>query len=136
MSDENVPVRVVHLRNVTSEVTQADIMEAARQFGNVEKIVMLKTKHQAMVQFTTVAEATAFIDYYAEHHLRVGQRTIYSSYSRHSEIAPVCAPAHTHRHTDGNRPHSQHLTGTRTRSRTRAFSAGDQHRSGRTGSSS
>lgn len=90
MSDGNVPVRVVHLRNVTSEVTQADIMEAARQFGNVEKIVMLKTKHQAMVQFSTIAEATAFIDYYAEHHLRVGQRTIYSSYSRHSEIAPVC----------------------------------------------
>lgn len=55
MSDENVPVRVLHLRNVTSEVTQADIMEAARQFGNVEKIVMLKTKHQAMVQFSTVA---------------------------------------------------------------------------------
>lgn len=130
MSDENVPVRVVHLRNVTSEVTQADIMEAARQFGNVEKIVMLKTKHQAMVQFSTVAEATAFIDYYAEHHLRVGQRTIYSSYSRHSEIAPVC----THTHT-----HSQAPTHRQNPSTTLFFwcvCVWDKHRSGRTGSSS
>ena len=90
MSDGNVPVRVVHLRNVTSEVTQTEIMNAARRFGTVEKIVMLKTKHQAMVQFSTVDEATHFIDYYRDSPLRIGQRSIYSSYSRHAEIAPVC----------------------------------------------
>ena len=84
------PVRVVHLRNVTSDITQAQVMEVAQQFGTVEKFVMLKTKNQAIMQFATVAEATAFIRYYTTHHLRLGQRCVYVSYSRHSEISPVC----------------------------------------------
>lgn len=87
---ENPPCRVIHFRNVANETTQEELVAAAAAFGPVEKVIMLKTKRQAMVQFRDIAGAVSFMAAYASAPLKISGRNVYTSFSRHTELAPVC----------------------------------------------
>jgi hypothetical protein len=60
------PSRVVHLRNITPEVTHEELVSAVAEFGRVDKVVMMKTKRQAMVQMQDVQAAMALVSHCAQ----------------------------------------------------------------------
>eukprot|EP00993_Chasmostoma_nieuportense_P005262 NODE_5892_length_597_cov_22.495745_g5727_i0.p1 GENE.NODE_5892_length_597_cov_22.495745_g5727_i0~~NODE_5892_length_597_cov_22.495745_g5727_i0.p1 ORF type:complete len:184 (-),score=81.52 NODE_5892_length_597_cov_22.495745_g5727_i0:46-540(-) len=80
------PSRVLHLRNVTGEVTQLDIQSMACPFGTVENIVLLREKHQALIQMESVAAASNLMQFYASGYCELAGRRVYIKYSRHSEL--------------------------------------------------
>lgn len=41
--------RVIHMRNVTPDVTQLGIQNLVQNFGNITQIVMLRQMNQALV---------------------------------------------------------------------------------------
>ena len=85
---ENPPVRVVHFRNLSDDTTQDDLLKVAKPYGRVEKTIILKQKHQAMLQFARLEDAQGFVEYYTSHPLHINRRPIYVGYSRHDELAP------------------------------------------------
>lgn len=88
MNTENPPVRVVHFRNLSDDATQEDLMKVCKLYGRIEKTIILKQKHQAMVQFARLEDAKKFVEYYSGHPLYINRRQIYVGYSRHDELAP------------------------------------------------
>ena len=88
MSMENPPVRVVHFRNLSDDTTQDDLLKCTKPYGRVEKTIILKQKHQAMLQFARLEDAQGFVEYYTTHPLHINRRPIYVGYSRHDELAP------------------------------------------------
>eukprot|EP00668_Euglena_longa_P025989 GGOE01032510.1.p1 GENE.GGOE01032510.1~~GGOE01032510.1.p1 ORF type:complete len:297 (+),score=70.20 GGOE01032510.1:25-891(+) len=90
MSDEE-PSRVLHLRNVTSEVSHADLQNLASPFGKVQNIVLLRDKNQALIQMDSVAGASAVLNFYTTGYTEVGGRRVYLKYSRHQELTGKAA---------------------------------------------
>nr|WMV69965.1 polypyrimidine tract-binding protein 1/2 [Euglena gracilis]BDX17181.1 polypyrimidine tract-binding protein F [Euglena gracilis] len=90
MSDEE-PSRVLHLRNVTSEVSHADLQNLASPFGKVQNIVLLRDKNQALIQMDSVAAASAVLNFYTTGYTEVGGRRVYLKYSRHQELTGKAA---------------------------------------------
>lgn len=80
------PSRVLHFRNVTSEVTQQDLQTLAAPFGRVENIVMLRNKNQALLQMETLQGAIDLVNTYPSGYTEVAGRRVYVKYSRHSEL--------------------------------------------------
>jgi len=58
------PSRVIHVRNVTQEVQQADLMTLASQFGRVAHCLILRAKNQALIQMHDLQSAIAFVQFY------------------------------------------------------------------------
>eukprot|EP00994_Dinema_validum_P002565 NODE_1570_length_908_cov_61.894063_g1223_i0.p1 GENE.NODE_1570_length_908_cov_61.894063_g1223_i0~~NODE_1570_length_908_cov_61.894063_g1223_i0.p1 ORF type:complete len:203 (+),score=39.55 NODE_1570_length_908_cov_61.894063_g1223_i0:72-680(+) len=86
MSMDEEPSRVLHLRNVTAEVTTQDLQGMASPFGRVENIVFLRDKNQALIQMDSVASATAVLQSFAAGYTEVSGRRVYLKYSRHQEL--------------------------------------------------
>jgi len=90
MSDEE-PSRVLHLRNVTAEVSHADLQNLAAPFGKVQNVVLLREKNQALIQMESAAAATAVLNFYTTGYTEVGGRRVYLKYSRHQELTGKAA---------------------------------------------
>ena len=85
------PSRVLHCRNVTEEITHADLQNVGAPFGKVDNVVLLKEKKQALLQMESVAAASAVLNFYTTGYTEVGGRRIYLKYSRHSELTGKAA---------------------------------------------
>ena len=86
-----LPCKVLHFRNVHTEISQVyyfaltvftkflgkeDINNVCSPFGTVDKVVMMKTKKQAMVQFHEVASAMAFVAHHSTSPIKIGYEFI------------------------------------------------------------
>lgn len=58
------PSRVLHFRNVTPEVSQADLQGLCSSFGKVENILLLRDKNQALVQMDSIASASQVMNFF------------------------------------------------------------------------
>ncbi|KAJ4460339.1 putative Polypyrimidine tract-binding protein 3 [Paratrimastix pyriformis] len=86
-----VPSRVLHLRNVTTDISQNDILTLAVPFGTVQHVVLLRAKNQCLLQFQDVASATAMLQYYSQGgrgapQVPIRGHNIYLQYSAHQEL--------------------------------------------------
>jgi polypyrimidine tract-binding protein 2 len=59
------PSEVLHIRNVGPEITEHDLLQLAQAFGVPQKIVMLRTKNQALLQMQDTAFAISMMQYYS-----------------------------------------------------------------------
>jgi hypothetical protein len=87
------PARVIHLRNVTPEVSQLSIQNLVQSFGRVKSIVMLRQKNQALVEMETIQSAQQMVDFFKDPgYAEIDGRRVYLRYSHHGELT---ASVHT-----------------------------------------
>lgn len=58
--------RVVHIRNVPIDATEADLMHVSIPFGRVTNILLLKGKSQALVEFELPVTAQQMVSYWTQ----------------------------------------------------------------------
>lgn len=63
--EQNVgkPSRVIHIRNIPNETTEAEIIQLGLPFGRVTNVLVLKGKNQVSIFYSTVYK-TCTIDKY------------------------------------------------------------------------
>eukprot|EP01105_Mastigella_eilhardi_P026663 TRINITY_DN77_c2_g1_i3.p1 TRINITY_DN77_c2_g1~~TRINITY_DN77_c2_g1_i3.p1 ORF type:complete len:423 (-),score=127.47 TRINITY_DN77_c2_g1_i3:80-1348(-) len=83
---ERPPSRVIHVRNVPTDTAQEELLSIFAPFGAVEKVVLLKTKKQAMVQMKDLSAAINFVSHSTTSQLKLGGRNVYAGFSVHSEL--------------------------------------------------
>ena len=81
------PSKVVHMRNVTPEVSQLSIQNLVQAFGRHKNLVMLRQKNQALVEMETVQAAQQLVEFYKEPgYAEIDGRRVYIRYSLHNEL--------------------------------------------------
>ncbi|CAO2827945.1 unnamed protein product [Amaranthus hypochondriacus] len=78
--------KVIHVRNVGHEISENDLLQLVQPFGSVTKLVMLRTKNQALLQLQDVAAAIDLVDYYTTNQANVRGRNVYMQFSSHQEL--------------------------------------------------
>jgi len=61
-------------------------MALATPFGEVDKIVMMKTRNQALVEFKDLASAIMMINFYINTQPQIRGRRVYMRFSRHQQL--------------------------------------------------
>ncbi|CCW64799.1 unnamed protein product [Phytomonas sp. EM1] len=78
---------VIHMRNVTPEVTQLSIQNFAANFGNIKHIVMLRQMNQALVEMESKKSAQQLVDFFKDPgYVEVDGRRVYIRYSNHQSL--------------------------------------------------
>jgi polypyrimidine tract-binding protein 2 len=78
---------VIHFRNVGPDVTQHDLLVLATGFGAIEQALMLKSKNQALLQFSELPPAISFMQYYSTVQANIRGRNVYPQFSSHQELS-------------------------------------------------
>lgn len=78
---------VIHLRNVTPEVSQLSIQNTIQSFGRIRNIVMLRQKNQALVEMDTTNAAQQLVEFFKDPgYVEIDGRRVYVRYSLHTEL--------------------------------------------------
>lgn len=78
---------VIHLRNVTPEVSQLSIQNTIQSFGRIRNIVMLRQKNQALVEMESVNAAQQLVEFFKDPgYVEIDGRRVYVRYSLHTEL--------------------------------------------------
>nr|XP_009499906.1 PREDICTED: polypyrimidine tract-binding protein 3-like [Phalacrocorax carbo] len=80
------PSRVLHLRQIPSDATEAEIISLGLPFGKVTNILMLKGKSQAFLEMASEEAATTMMNYYTPSTPYLRSQPIYIQYSNHREL--------------------------------------------------
>ncbi|CBH14408.1 RNA-binding protein [Trypanosoma equiperdum] len=79
--------RVIHMRNITPNVTQLSIQNLVQNFGNIKHIVMLRQMNQALVEMESTKSAQQLVDFFREAgYAEIDGRRVYIRYSNHQEL--------------------------------------------------
>nr|CCC92909.1 putative RNA-binding protein [Trypanosoma congolense IL3000] len=79
--------RVIHMRNITPNVTQLSIQNLVQNFGNIKHIVMLRQMNQALVEMESTKSAQQLVDFFRETgYADIDGRRVYIRYSNHQEL--------------------------------------------------
>lgn len=66
-------------------------MELAAPFGTVEKVVMLTSKNQALLEFADIAAAISMSNFYLSTQPNIRGRKVYMRFSRHQQLTASAA---------------------------------------------
>ncbi|CAH1242778.1 PTBP1 [Branchiostoma lanceolatum] len=89
----NAPSKVIHVRNVAPDATEADIIQLGVPFGRVTNILLLKGKNQAFLEMADEEKAAAMVNYFTYTPTLVRGRPVYVQFSNHRELKTDNAPA-------------------------------------------
>ncbi|XP_031351463.1 polypyrimidine tract-binding protein 1 isoform X1 [Photinus pyralis] len=86
--EQNVgkPSRVIHIRNIPNDVTEAEIIHLGIPFGRVTNVLVLKGKNQAFLEMGDEGSATSMVNYFANCMAQLRGRAVYVQYSNHKEL--------------------------------------------------
>jgi hypothetical protein len=73
-SSVNPPSRTLHIRNLSPDVTEGDLVNLGVPFGTVVNVLQLKTKGQAFIQFADIGSSMAALQYYTAYPVRLPNR--------------------------------------------------------------
>ncbi|KAK7202109.1 RNA-binding protein [Novymonas esmeraldas] len=78
---------VIHMRNVTPDVTQLSIQNLAQNFGDIKHIVMLRQMNQALVEMKSHKSAEQLVDFFKEPgYAEIDGRRVYIRFSNHQSL--------------------------------------------------
>ncbi|KAJ8687656.1 hypothetical protein QAD02_023450 [Eretmocerus hayati] len=80
------PSRVIHIRNIPNEVSDAEIIQLGMPFGRVTNVLALKGKNQAFLELETEAGAMQMVSYFTTCPAQLRGRAVYVQYSNHREL--------------------------------------------------
>ncbi|KRY46979.1 Polypyrimidine tract-binding protein 3 [Trichinella britovi] len=78
--------RVVHLRNLPSNLTEVELVQHFISYGKIEKVLLLKGKNQGFLQFATITSARALISAVDENPVVIRGKTIFCQHSYHTVL--------------------------------------------------
>ena len=58
------PSKVIHIRNIPNDVTEAEIIHLGIPFGRVSNVLVLKGKNQAFLEMEDESAAVAMVNYF------------------------------------------------------------------------
>ncbi|CAH0556060.1 unnamed protein product [Brassicogethes aeneus] len=80
------PSRVIHIRNIPSDVSEAEIIHLGLPFGRVTNVLVLKGKNQAFLEMGDESSATQMVNYFSTCMAQLRGRAVYVQYSNHKEL--------------------------------------------------
>lgn len=80
------PSRVLHLRKIPSDVTEAEVISLGLPFGKVTNLLMLKGKSQAFLEMASEEAAVTMVNYYTPFTPHLRSQPIFIQYSNHREL--------------------------------------------------
>ncbi|NXP09408.1 PTBP1 protein, partial [Thinocorus orbignyianus] len=81
-----VPSRVIHVRKLPSDITEAEVISLGLPFGKVTNLLMLKGKNQAFIEMSTEEAANTMVNYYTTVTPILRSQPIYIQFSNHKEL--------------------------------------------------
>ncbi|XP_011310459.1 polypyrimidine tract-binding protein 1 isoform X4 [Fopius arisanus] len=85
-SHNGKPSKVIHIRNISSDVVESEIIHLGMPFGRVTNVLVLKGKNQAFLEMADENAATTMVGYYAASGASLRGRAVYVQYSNHREL--------------------------------------------------
>lgn len=86
MKTGGAPSRVIHIRNIPSDVTEAEIIHLGIPFGRVTNVLVLKGKNQAFLEMEDESSASAMVNYFTNCVAQLRERSVYVQFSNHKEL--------------------------------------------------
>lgn len=80
------PSRVIHIRNIPNEVTEAEIVHLGIPFGKVTNVLVLKGKNQAFLEMADENAAVTMVNYFTSCTAQLRNRAVYVQFSNHKEL--------------------------------------------------
>ncbi|XP_067839689.1 polypyrimidine tract-binding protein 3 isoform X2 [Heptranchias perlo] len=82
----SAPSRVLHIRKIPNEVSEAEVLSLGLPFGKVTNLLMLKGKNQAFLEMASEEAAVTMVNYYTTVTPHLRNQPIYIQYSNHREL--------------------------------------------------
>ncbi|NXT51035.1 PTBP3 protein, partial [Pluvianellus socialis] len=80
------PSRVLHLRDIPSDVTEAEVISLGLPFGKVTNLLMLKGRSQALLEMASEEAAVSMVNYYTPARPYLRCQPVHIQYSNHREL--------------------------------------------------
>lgn len=80
------PSRVIHIRNIQNDSSEADVVQLGLPFGRVTNVLVLKGKNQAFLEMFDEVSAAAMVACFNTNPPQVRGRTVYVQFSNHREL--------------------------------------------------
>ncbi|XP_071583802.1 polypyrimidine tract-binding protein 1 isoform X3 [Heliangelus exortis] len=87
-----VTSRVIHVRKLPSDVTEAEVISLGLPFGKITNLLMLKGKNQAFIEMNTEEAANTMVNYYTTVTPVLRNQPIYIQFSNHKELKTDNSP--------------------------------------------
>ncbi|XP_041824128.1 polypyrimidine tract-binding protein 2-like isoform X2 [Melanotaenia boesemani] len=84
--DEAPPSRVIHIRKLPNEASDAEVIALGLPFGKVTNILTLKGKNQAFLEMGTEEAAITLVNYYTTVPPHVRNVPVFIQFSNHKEL--------------------------------------------------
>ncbi|XP_045475321.1 polypyrimidine tract-binding protein 1 isoform X3 [Harmonia axyridis] len=112
--EQNVgkPSRVIHIRNIPNDVTEAEIIHLGIPFGRVTNVLVLKGKNQAFLEMGDELSATSMVNYFSSCMAQLRGRAVYVQYSNHKELKTDQTHSNANASAQAALQAAQALTGT------------------------
>ncbi|XP_033327395.2 polypyrimidine tract-binding protein 1 heph isoform X2 [Megalopta genalis] len=85
-SHNSKPSRVIHIRNIPNEVSDAEVVHLGTPFGRVTNVLVLKGKNQAFLELADENSAATMVGYYGTCIAQLRGRIVYVQFSNHREL--------------------------------------------------
>uniref|UniRef100_A0AAV2KZ09 RRM domain-containing protein n=1 Tax=Knipowitschia caucasica TaxID=637954 RepID=A0AAV2KZ09_KNICA len=86
------PSRVLHIRRLPSDVTEADVIALGLHFGDVSNLLMLKAKNQAFLEMSSEEVAQNMVGYFSNVLPVVRNQPVHIQFSNHKELKTDNSP--------------------------------------------
>ena len=80
------PSKVIHIRNIPNDVTEAEIIHLGIPFGRVTNVLVLKGKNQAFLEMEEESSAVAMVNYFTNCVAQLRERSVYVQFSNHTAL--------------------------------------------------
>uniref|UniRef100_A0A4W3JVY3 Polypyrimidine tract-binding protein 1 n=1 Tax=Callorhinchus milii TaxID=7868 RepID=A0A4W3JVY3_CALMI len=87
-----VPSKVIHIRKLPNDITEAEVISLGLPFGKVTNLLMLKGKNQAFIEMNSEEAANTMVSYYSTVTPYLRNHPIYIQYSNHKELKTDNSP--------------------------------------------
>ncbi|KAM6104835.1 polypyrimidine tract-binding protein 3 [Pterocles gutturalis] len=80
------PSRVLHLRQIPNDVSEAEVISLGIPFGKVTNLLLLKGKGQAFLEMASEEAAVSMMNYYTRARPHLCSQPVFIQYSNHREL--------------------------------------------------
>ncbi|XP_062251265.1 polypyrimidine tract-binding protein 1b isoform X1 [Platichthys flesus] len=86
------PSRVLHIRKLPNDITEAEVISLGLPFGDVSNLLMLKAKNQAFLEMSSEDAAQNMVGYYSTVMPIIRHHPVYVQFSTHKELKTDNSP--------------------------------------------
>ncbi|XP_069375509.1 polypyrimidine tract-binding protein 1b isoform X5 [Paralichthys olivaceus] len=84
--------RVIHIRKLPNDITEAEVISLGLPFGDVSNLLMLKAKNQAFLEMSSEDAAQNMVGYYSTVMPIIRHHPVYVQFSNHKELKTDNSP--------------------------------------------